>query len=52
MSRIFDGYKFRDMECRFNTDPCLHGLWSGQMHTMTEQAIKMGIPSFQLEIPR
>ena len=40
------------MKCRFNTDPGMHGLWPGSMHTMTEQAIKLGIPSFQLEIPR
>ena len=30
----------------------LHGLWGGNIHTMTEQAIMLGIPSFQLEIPR
>jgi hypothetical protein len=32
-------------------DPVLHGFWGGEIKTMTEQAIQIGVPSFQLEIP-
>lgn len=49
--KIFEGMKFGDFECEFNTDPYLHGYWGGGIHTMTEQAIILGIPSIQLEIP-
>ena len=45
---IFKGYKFGNYECCFNTDPVLHGYWGCEIHTMTEQAIILGIPSIQL----
>lgn len=48
---IFSGIKFGKHECEFDTDPNLHGYWGCDIHTMTEQAIKLGIPSIQLEIP-
>lgn len=48
---IFEGLKFGEFECKFNTDPALHGLWGSEKHTMTEQAILLGIPSLQMEIP-
>lgn len=48
---IFGGYTFKGFQCKFNTEPDLHGYWGGKIHTMTEQAILLGIPSFQLEIP-
>ena len=44
--RIFKGFK-----CSFNTSPSLHGFWGGNLHTMTTQAVMLGIPSMQLEIP-
>ena len=48
LSSIFEGIKFRDFTCKFDTNPALHGLWGGDISTMTEQAIMLGIPSFQL----
>jgi hypothetical protein len=48
---IFEGLKFKGHPCRFNTDPDLHGYWGGDIHTMTEQSIILGIPSIQFEIP-
>lgn len=43
--------KYKDFKADCNNDPYLHGLWGGNLRTMTEQAIELGIPSFQLEIP-
>lgn len=34
-----------------NQDPYLNGLWGGDLRTMNEQAVILGIPSIQLEIP-
>ena len=50
---IFGNLTFnKGYKCRFNPNPkSLTGFWGGQVHTMTEQAIMMGIASFQLEIP-
>lgn len=48
LSKIFTGIKYREFECKFNTSPYLHGYWGDKMLTMTEQAILLGIPSFQL----
>lgn len=45
---IFGGLKFRGYECKFDTEPNLHGYWGCEVHTMTEQAILLGIPSIQL----
>jgi hypothetical protein len=46
---MFEGIKFRNNECKFTTKPDeLDGYWGDVMSTMTEQAIKLGIPSFQL----
>ena len=43
-------YKGFDPIC--NNQPNLHGYWGCEnLYTMTEQAIDLGIPSFQLEIP-
>lgn len=38
-------------DARCENNPALHGYWGGGIYTMTEQAIRLGIPSFQLEIP-
>ena len=48
---VFEGLKFKGFPCTFNTEPYLHGFWGDKIHTMTEQAILLGIPSMQLEIP-
>ena len=33
---IFGNLKFnKGYECTFNTSPCLHGYWGGELHTMT-----------------
>ena len=34
-----------------NDEPYLNGNWGGDLYTMNEQAVMMGIPSIQLEIP-
>ena len=43
--------KHKDYGAVCNNDPILSGNWGGELMTMTEQAVLMGIPSFQLEIP-
>ena len=49
---IFADVIIKGHQCRFNAHPArLSGYWGGREHTMTEQAIMLGIPSFQLEIP-
>jgi hypothetical protein len=49
---IFGELKFnKGFKCKFNTNPNLHGYWGGEIHTMTTQAILLGIPSIQFEIP-
>lgn len=35
LSNIFEGIKYRNFECKFNTRPFLHGYWGGDMVTMT-----------------
>ena len=52
MINLFEGLLFNGFKCKFNTSPKLHGYWAGDMCTMNEQAILLGIPSIQLEIPR
>lgn len=45
--------KVGNYEPKCNCEPYLHGLWGDErIATMTEQAIKLQIPSLQLEIPR
>ncbi len=48
---LFSEYKFGKFDLCFETNPCLHGYWGGGIHTMTQQAIILGIPSIQLQIP-
>lgn len=43
--------KHKEYTACVNKDPYLSGNWGGELMTMTEQAVLMGIPSFQLEIP-
>ncbi len=43
--------KWKEYKAVCNNDPYLNGNWGGELRTMTEQAIMMGIPSIQLEIP-
>jgi hypothetical protein len=43
--------KYKSFKASCQNDPVLHGLWGGDLRTMTEQACELGIPSFQLEIP-
>ena len=46
---IFPDLIIKGHQCKFNAHPArLSGYWGGKEHTMTEQAIKLGIPSFQL----
>ncbi len=51
LDKAFTGLKFGGFPQKCNLDPPLHGFWGGGIMTMTEQAIRHGIPSFQLEIP-
>ena len=43
--------RWKEFKALCQTDPVLHGFWGGEIKTMTEQAIQIGVPSFQLEIP-
>lgn len=43
--------KWKEYKARCEPDPYLNGNWGGELRTMTEQAIELGVPSFQLEIP-
>ncbi|XP_076071578.1 uncharacterized protein LOC143042958 [Mytilus galloprovincialis] len=45
-------YEKRGMKYAINVDPLLCGDWGGDLYTMTTQSVCLGIPSFQLEIPR
>jgi hypothetical protein len=40
------------MKYAINVDPLLCGDWGGDLYTMTCQSVCLGIPSFQLEIPK
>lgn len=50
--KLFEGLKIGNFQPKCNCDPYLNGLWGGNIATMNEQAVKLGIPSVQLEIPR
>lgn len=41
-----------DMKYMCNVNPSLCGDWGGDLYTMTSQSVCMGIPAFQLEIPK
>ncbi|CDW81872.1 UNKNOWN [Stylonychia lemnae] len=43
--------KYKGFEAKCNENPYLNGNWGGDLKTMNEQAIVLGIPSIQLEIP-
>jgi hypothetical protein len=45
-------YEKRGMKYAINVDPLLCGDWGGDLYTMTCQSVCLGIPSFQLEIPK
>lgn len=45
-------YEKRGMQYAINVDPLLCGDWGGDLYTMTCQSVCLGVPSFQLEIPR
>lgn len=45
-------YEKRGMKYAINVDPLLCGDWGGDLYTMTCQSVCLGVPSFQLEIPR
>lgn len=51
-NRLFKGLKIGGHDPVCNCDPYLNGLWGGNMATMNQQAINLGVPSIQLEIPR
>ena len=51
LSEIYEKELVGAYKIRPELNPYLHGFWGPDLHTMTSQASKMGIPSFQLEIP-
>ena len=45
-NNCFKGRLFNKIEARCEPECYLSGYWGGGVYTMTEQAVKMGIPSF------
>ena len=43
--------KWKEYKAKCNNEPYLNGNWGSEIRTMTEQAIELGVPSIQLEIP-
>jgi hypothetical protein len=49
---MFSEVIIKGFAVRGNPEGELVGKWSANMHTMTHQAVLLGIPAVQLEIPR
>jgi len=52
INNAFVGVKCDDMDVTGVTECYLSGYWGAGILTMTTQAVLLGVPSFQLEIPR
>ena len=46
LTEIYKKEKVGGYKIRPELEPYLHGFWGKDLHTMTSQASKMGIPSF------
>ena len=46
--KLFTGMTIGNFQPKCNCEPYLSGLWGGNIATMNEQAVRLGIPSIQL----